>query len=148
MTPEKLARIQTHLDNEAAGTHPQEVADAVLWGLIEDAESPPGKCRKHVGQTFVCHTPASHTPDGDVFPTDKVPLPRAPGVVATDGRAPGGGEPQRTDYPLEDDNRPPSAELCRFVEHTREWRDKSSRSPVCLFGPGGEYQTPWPAESK
>lgn len=89
MTPEKLARIQTHLRNEAAGTHPQEVMDAVLWDLIEDAlESPSAASGKPVGQT-----PARHASGGDVSPTEKMSSPRAPGVVATDGRAPGGGDP-------------------------------------------------------
>lgn len=127
MTPEKLARIRAHLDNEAVGSHPQEVMDAVLWGLIEDAESPPGASG---------YCSSSHGPGGDVSspgtarrcrdcPTtantgsspglidDEVPSPRTLGVSGKDARAPGGDE-----------------------------------GPVCLFGPGGDFQTPWPPRSE
>ena len=109
MPPEKLARIQTHLDRETLGVPPPDhVIDCVLPGLVQDAFESPSSVMAGTPPS-PCPVPTgNHALDGDVSPNDTSRSPRAPGVSGTEARAPG-GEP-----------------------------------PVCLFGPGGEFQTPWP----
>lgn len=109
MTPKQWTRIRAHLANEAADSHPQSVIAAVVAGLFEDALGPPPGVMDGAKPR---PAPNNHASGGVAPLADKTPLLRAPGVVATDGRAPGGGE-----------------------------------APLCLFGPGGDFQTPWPDRS-